>query len=127
MATNADDPMLLYFTSGTTAKPKLVRHSQRSYPVGGLSTCTGSGCSRHVHLNISSPAGPSTPGAASSRPGMPALPCSSQPAALRGQGIANDYRQMRDHVTRRQRWRLFIQESWRRSLSLREVCGAGSR
>src|SRR6478735_2483496 len=28
--TNADDPMLLYFTSGTTAKPKLVRHSQRS-------------------------------------------------------------------------------------------------
>ena len=33
--TQADDPMLLYFTSGTTAKPKLVRHSQRSYPVGG--------------------------------------------------------------------------------------------
>ena len=31
--TRADDPMLLYFTSGTTAKPKLVRHSQRSYPV----------------------------------------------------------------------------------------------
>src|SRR6187549_405170 len=37
-STNADDPMLLYFTSGTTAKPKLVRHSQRSYPVGHLST-----------------------------------------------------------------------------------------
>src|SRR5205823_4538529 len=36
--TNADEPMLLYFTSGTTAKPKLVRHSQRSYPVGALST-----------------------------------------------------------------------------------------
>src|ERR1700722_8012586 len=35
--TGSDDPMLLYFTSGTTAKPKLVRHSQRSYPVGGLS------------------------------------------------------------------------------------------
>src|SRR6516164_1112824 len=34
--TNADDPMLLYFTSGTTAKPKLVRHSQRSYPIGHL-------------------------------------------------------------------------------------------
>jgi acetyl-CoA synthetase len=32
--TQADDPMLLYFTSGTTAKPKLVRHSHRSYPVG---------------------------------------------------------------------------------------------
>src|SRR6195952_4977356 len=35
--TRADDPMLLYFTSGTTAKPKLVLHSQRSYPIGGLS------------------------------------------------------------------------------------------
>src|SRR3984957_14171687 len=39
--TGPDDPMLLYFTSGTTAKPKLVRHSQRSYPVGGLSTMYG--------------------------------------------------------------------------------------
>src|SRR5260370_11094487 len=36
--TGAGDPMLLYFTSGTTAKPKLVRHSQRSYPVRGRST-----------------------------------------------------------------------------------------
>ncbi|MBW4980886.1 AMP-binding protein, partial [Marinobacter adhaerens] len=36
--TGADDPLLLYFTSGTTAKPKLVRHSHRSYPVGALST-----------------------------------------------------------------------------------------
>jgi acetyl-CoA synthetase len=36
--TNADDPLLLYFTSGTTAKPKLVRHSHRSDPVGALST-----------------------------------------------------------------------------------------
>src|SRR3982750_118657 len=36
--TRAEDPMLLYFTSGTTAKPKLVRHSRRSYPVGHLST-----------------------------------------------------------------------------------------
>src|ERR1700716_4421538 len=31
--THADDPMLLYFTSGTPAKTKLVRHSQRRYPV----------------------------------------------------------------------------------------------
>ncbi|MBJ6878026.1 hypothetical protein JG665_18830, partial [Vibrio cholerae] len=36
--TKADDPMLPYFTSGPTAKPKLARHSQRSYPVGHLST-----------------------------------------------------------------------------------------
>ena len=54
--TNAEDPMLLYFTSGTTAKPKLVRHSQRSYPVGGLSTMFWLGLQPgDVHLNISSP------------------------------------------------------------------------
>ena len=29
---------LLYFTSGTTAKPKLVLHTHQSYPVGHLST-----------------------------------------------------------------------------------------
>src|SRR5262249_38716513 len=54
--TNADDPMLLYFTSGTTAKPKLVRHSQRSYSVGALSTMFWLGLQPgDVHLNISSP------------------------------------------------------------------------
>jgi acetyl-CoA synthetase len=37
-ATSADDPLLLYFTSGTTAQPKLVLHSHRSYPIGSLST-----------------------------------------------------------------------------------------
>ena len=48
--------MLLYFTSGTTAKPKLVRHSQRSYPVGHLSTMYWLGLKPgDVHLNISSP------------------------------------------------------------------------
>src|SRR6476661_3933654 len=55
-STKADDPMLLYFTSGTTAKPKLVRHSQRSYPVGALSTMYWLGLQPgDVHLNISSP------------------------------------------------------------------------
>src|SRR3954449_4544927 len=32
------DPLLLYFTSGTTSRPKLVEHTQVSYPVGHLST-----------------------------------------------------------------------------------------
>ena len=36
--TQATDPILLYFTSGTTSKPKLVLHSHQSYPVGHLST-----------------------------------------------------------------------------------------
>src|SRR5579871_3760240 len=48
--------MLLYFTSGTTSKPKLVLHTQASYPVGSLSTMYWIGLQPgDVHLNISSP------------------------------------------------------------------------
>jgi acetyl-CoA synthetase len=55
-ATDADEPMLLYFTSGTTAKPKLVLHSHRSYPVGALSTMYWLGLQPgDLHLNVSSP------------------------------------------------------------------------
>jgi acetyl-CoA synthetase len=54
--TRASDPLLLYFTSGTTAKPKLVLHSQQSYPVGSLSTMYWIGLKPgDIHLNISSP------------------------------------------------------------------------
>jgi acetyl-CoA synthetase len=54
--TPADALMLLYFTSGTTAKPKLVAHTQVSYPVGHLSTAYWIGLRRgDVHLNLSSP------------------------------------------------------------------------
>jgi acetyl-CoA synthetase len=54
--TKASDPLLLYFTSGTTAKPKLVLHSHQSYPVGHLSTMYYLGVRPgDVHLNISSP------------------------------------------------------------------------
>ena len=35
--TRATDALVMYFTSGTTAKPKLVLHSHQSYPVGLLS------------------------------------------------------------------------------------------
>ena len=49
----ADDPLLLYFTSGTTAKPKLVLHTHASYPVGHLSTMYWLGLRPgDVHLNI---------------------------------------------------------------------------
>ncbi|MDA8312164.1 MAG: AMP-binding protein [Actinomycetota bacterium] len=52
----ADDPLLLYFTSGTTSKPKLVEHTQVSYPVGHLSTMYWLGTRPgDVHCNISSP------------------------------------------------------------------------
>jgi acetyl-CoA synthetase len=54
--TRADDPLLLYFTSGTTARPKLVLHTHASYPIGHLSTMFGLGLKPgDVHLNISSP------------------------------------------------------------------------
>ncbi|MGA2944761.1 MAG: AMP-binding protein [Xanthobacteraceae bacterium] len=54
--TKADDPMLLYFTSGTTATPKLVLHSHQSYPIGHLSTMYWIGLKPgDVHMNISSP------------------------------------------------------------------------
>ncbi len=55
-ATLATDPLLLYFTSGTTSKPKLVLHTHQSYPVGHLSTMYWIGLRPgDVHLNISSP------------------------------------------------------------------------
>ncbi|WP_030274119.1 AMP-binding protein [Streptomyces sp. NRRL B-24484] len=54
--TPADDPLLLYFTSGTTSRPKLVEHTHTSYPVGHLSTMYWIGLQPgDVHLNISSP------------------------------------------------------------------------
>jgi acetyl-CoA synthetase len=54
--THARDPLLLYFTSGTTSKPKLVVHTHTSYPVGHLSTMYWIGVKEaDVHMNISSP------------------------------------------------------------------------
>ncbi len=54
--TRAGDPLLLYFTSGTTATPKLVEHTHASYPVGHLSTMYWIGLQAgDQHLNISSP------------------------------------------------------------------------
>ncbi len=54
--TQANDLLLLYFTSGTTSKPKLVAHSHASYPIGHLSTMYWIGLQPgDLHLNISSP------------------------------------------------------------------------
>ena len=55
-ATRGDDLLLLYFTSGTTARAKLVAHTHVSYPVGHLSTMYWLGLKPgDVHLNLSSP------------------------------------------------------------------------
>ncbi|WP_040831249.1 AMP-binding protein [Nocardia jiangxiensis] len=55
-ANSSSDRLLLYFTSGTTSRPKLVEHTHLSYPVGHLSTMYWLGLRPgDVHLNISSP------------------------------------------------------------------------
>jgi acetyl-CoA synthetase len=54
--TAPSDPLLHYFTSGTTSRPKLVEHTQASYPVGHLSTMHWLGVAPgDVHMNVSSP------------------------------------------------------------------------
>jgi acetyl-CoA synthetase len=54
--TEVDDPQLIYFTSGTTSRPKLVEHSQVSYAVGHMTTMAWIGLAPgDVHLAISSP------------------------------------------------------------------------
>jgi acetyl-CoA synthetase len=54
--THARDLILVYFTSGTTSRPKLVGHTHASYPVGHLSTLYWLGVREgDVHLNVSSP------------------------------------------------------------------------
>src|SRR5258708_869091 len=128
--TNADDPMLLYFTSGTTAKPKLVRHSQRSYPVGGLSTMYWLGLQPgDIHLNISSPGwakhawscffAPWNAGATVFVVNQPRLDANGLLATIGRCGVTT-------LCAPPTVWRLFIQEKLATfKVSLREVCGAG--
>ncbi|GAB3606719.1 AMP-binding protein [Conyzicola nivalis] len=53
---DTSDASIVYFTSGTTSKPKMVVHTQSSYPVGHLTTTYWLGVQKHdVHLAISSP------------------------------------------------------------------------
>jgi acetyl-CoA synthetase len=128
--TKADDPMLLYFTSGTTAKPKLVRHSQRSYPVGGLSTMYWLGLQPgDVHLNISSPGwakhawscffAPWNAGATVFVVNQPRFDAKALLATMGRCGVTT-------LCAPPTVWRLFIQERLADfKVSLREVCGAG--
>ena len=128
--TRADDPMLLYFTSGTTAKPKLVRHSQRSYPVGGLSTMYWLGLQPgDIHLNISSPGwakhawscffAPWNAGATVFVVNQPRFDAKGLLAIIGRCGVTT-------LCAPPTVWRLFIQEKLASfKVSLREVCGAG--
>jgi acetyl-CoA synthetase len=128
--TAPDDPMLLYFTSGTTAKPKLVRHSQRSYPIGGLSTMYWLGLMPgDVHLNISSPGwakhawscffAPWNAGATVFVANQPRFDAKGLLATIGRCGVTT-------LCAPPTVWRLFIQEELANfKVSLREVCGAG--
>jgi acetyl-CoA synthetase len=128
--TNADDPMLLYFTSGTTAKPKLVRHSQRSYPVGHLSTMYWLGLKPgDVHLNISSPGwakhawscffAPWNAGATIFIVNQPRFEAKGLLSTIGRCGVTT-------LCAPPTVWRLFIQEKLADfKVALREVCGAG--
>lgn len=54
--TNSDDPLFLFFTSGTTGMPKVVIHTHFSYPAGHLTTASWIGLKQgDVHYNISQP------------------------------------------------------------------------
>ena len=129
-ATDPNDPMLLYFTSGTTAKPKLVRHSQRSYPVGALSTMYWLGLQPgDIHLNISSPGwakhawsclfAPWNAGATVFVVNQPRFDAKGLLATIARCGVTT-------LCAPPTVWRLFIQEKLADfKVSLREVCGAG--
>lgn len=128
--THADDPMLLYFTSGTTAKPKLVLHSQRSYPIGALSTMYWIGLQPgDVHLNISSPGwakhawsclfAPWNAGATVFVVNQPRFDAKALLATIGRCGVTT-------LCAPPTVWRLFIQEKLATfKVALREVCGAG--
>jgi acetyl-CoA synthetase len=128
--TNANDPMLLYFTSGTTAKPKLVLHSHRSYPVGSLSTMYWLGLQPgDIHLNISSPGwakhawscffSPWNAGATIFIVNQPRFDAKGLLATVARCGVTT-------LCAPPTVWRLFIQERLADyKVSVREVCGAG--
>jgi acetyl-CoA synthetase len=128
--TKASDPLLLYFTSGTTAKPKLVLHSHQSYPVGHLATMYWLGVQPgDIHLNISSP------GWAKHAYSCFFAPWNAGATVFMLNQPRFDARGLLDAITRCRVttfcapptvWRMLIQEdlgSWK--VGLREVVGAG--
>ncbi|MGC4397470.1 AMP-binding protein [Hydrogenophaga sp. T2] len=130
--TRATDPLLLYFTSGTTAQPKLVLHTHQSYPVGHLSTMYWLGLRPgDVHLNISSPGwakhawscffAPWNAGACVFIHNTPRFSAPALLATLARCGVTS-------LCAPPTVWRMLIQEdlaAWKDRLALRELIGAG--
>jgi acetyl-CoA synthetase len=128
--TNSDDPLLLYFTSGTTAKPKLVRHSHRSYPVGALSTMYWLGLKPgDVHVNISSPGWAKHAWSTFFAPwnaGATVLMVNQAPFNANALLGVLERCAVTTFCAPPTVWRLLIQEDLAAcKLALREVCGAG--
>ncbi len=128
--TRATDPMLLYFTSGTTSRPKLVEHSHQSYPVGHLITMYWLGLQPgDLHLNISSP------GWAKHAYSCFFAPWNAGATVFIANQPRFNARGMLDAITENKVaticapptvWRMFVQEDMARwKTSLREVCSAG--
>jgi len=129
-ATRADELLLLYFTSGTTARPKLVAHTHTSYPVGHLSTLYWLGLQRgDVHLNLSSP------GWAKHAWSCFFAPWNAEATVLAYHFERFSARALLDQLVRCQVstfcapptvWRMLVQEKLRDwPVTLREVAGAG--
>ena len=128
--TKATDPLLLYFTSGTTSRPKLVEHSHQSYPVGHLITMHWIGLQpRDMHLNISSPGwakhayscffAPWNAGATVFIANQPRFNARDMLESI----VANKVTTICAPPTV---WRMFVQEDMKSfQTSLREVCSAG--
>lgn len=128
--TAANDLLFLYFTSGTTARPKLVAHTHASYPVGHLSTMYWIGLKPgDVHLNLSSP------GWAKHAWSCFFAPWNAQACVLAYQYERFDPRALLDQLVRCRVttfcapptvWRMLIQQDLRRwPVALREAVSAG--
>jgi acetyl-CoA synthetase len=128
--TKATDPLLLYFTSGTTSRPKLVEHTHQSYPVGHLITMYWIGLRPgDMHLNISSPGwakhayscffAPWNAGATVFIANQPRFNAAAMLDAI----VESKVTTICAPPTV---WRMFVQEDMTRwQTSLREVCSAG--
>src|SRR6266702_5672368 len=130
--TKASDPLLLYFTSGTTSQPKLVEHTHASYPVGHLSTMYWIGLQPgDVHLNVSSPGWAKHAWSCVFAPWIAgATICVYNYERFSATAMLDTLRDARvtTFCAPPTVWRMLIQQdlaAWRGQLSLRELVGAG--
>jgi acetyl-CoA synthetase len=130
--TNADDQLLLYFTSGTTALPKLVEHTHASYPIGHLSTMYWIGLQPgDVHLNVSSPGWAKHAWSCVFAPWLAgATVCVYNYERFDARAMLDVLRdaQVTTFCAPPTVWRMLVQEdlgAWRDALVLRELVGAG--